>query len=548
LFFAEIAAVTRRAGLIDLSPGPIGSAMTNGYIQDAGRFLATTTVIVVTATAHVALGQGWMPSNIASGLIPAMAAQPAEPAPFPANRQPMNSPSGGPLARLIENPDQTSGAPPFALTDQTGTIQRYVEPVDGVDLSCHVGQVVVVRHDTGSTLLASQLELPPAPLRPMVASPEENRNAMRGDEATTPRVADSRGEVQQAQYVDGDDSSVQLLPDDLSMSGGMASGSMMPLQGMESMDPGGQYPVYADQMMPGMPMYNQPMYGQPYQPMYGPPGPGQMGPGFIGPQPMMGYPNQMMGQPCPNCGQYHNGMSQGCGQCCDPPPGRAQISGDVELMLLRPNITENAIGKVSEDYQFSPRFTIGLRGAGNLDGRVRYWHYDRNSDLLGTDDDIRIRFDVLDVEGLHRFAWHRSELTLAAGLRLAGITLEDATDEEASADLMGLTLAAGGATHLVCFKGGHFGLVYGGRLSILGGDWGADDNSQFIDGRTRNDNVLVHELYGGIEIAKRIQALNVHARLLWEMQNWHSDALAEDAADIQSIGVLGPGLQLGAEF
>jgi hypothetical protein len=516
--------------------------MSNGYIQNAGRLFATT-IVVVASAAHVALGQSWMPNKVANGLIPAMTPQTAEPAPFPPSRQPMNSPSGGPLARLIENPDQTDGAPPFALTDQNGTIQRFVEPVDGIDLSCHVGQVVVVRHDTGNTLLASQLELPPAPLRPMVSRPEDNRYAMRDGTAATHRVADSQGDVQQVQYVDNDDGSVQLLPDDMSMSGGMASGSMMPLQGMGPMDPGGQYPVYADQMLPGMPMYGQPIYAQPYQPMYGAPGPG-----FIGPQPMMGYPNQMMGQPCPNCGQYHNGMNPGCGQCCEPAPTRAQISGDVELMLLRPNITENAIGKVSEEYQFSPRFTIGVRGVGNLDGRVRYWHYDRNSDLLGSDDDIRIRFDVLDVEGLHRFAWHRSELTLAAGLRLAGITLEDPTDEEASADLIGLTLAADGATHLVCFNGGHLGWVYGGRLSILSGDWGADDNSQFIDGRTRNDNVLVHELYGGVELAKRIRAINVHARLLWEMQNWHSDALAEDAADIQSIGVFGPGLQLGAEF
>jgi hypothetical protein len=312
---------------------------------------------------------------------------------------------------------------------------------------------------------------------------------------------------------------------------------------MGPMGPGGQYPVYADEMGPGMPMY-----GQPYQPMYGPMGPGPMGPsqGFIGPGPMMGYPNQMMGQPCGNCRQCQNGM--GCNQCCDPAPSRAQISGDVELMLLRPQIAENELGKVSEDYQFSPRLTIGLRGVGNLDGRVRYWHYDRNSDLLGTDDDIRIRFDVLDVEALHRFAWRRSELTLAAGVRLAGISLDDAEDEEASAQFIGATLAADGATHLVCFNGGHFGWVYGGRLSILGGDWGADDDSEFVDGQTRNDNVLVHELYGGIEIAKRIRALNVHARLLFEMQNWKSDVLAEGPSDVQSIGVFGPGLQLGAEF
>src|SRR5262245_38562280 len=131
--------------------------MSNGFIHNAGRLLATA-MLVFMAAAHVALGQGWMPSNVANGLIPAMAARPAEPAPFPSNPQPMAASPGGPLARLIENPDQTDGAPPFALTDQNGTIQRYVEPVDGIDLSCHVGQVVVVRHDTGNTLLASQIE------------------------------------------------------------------------------------------------------------------------------------------------------------------------------------------------------------------------------------------------------------------------------------------------------------------------------------------------------------------------------------------------------
>ena len=82
-----------------------------------------------------------------------------------------------PLAYLIENPDQTDGAPPFALTDQTGTIQRYVEPVPGIDLAPYVGQVVVVRNDTGPTLLASQLELPPQPLYPMVGERGYSRPA-----------------------------------------------------------------------------------------------------------------------------------------------------------------------------------------------------------------------------------------------------------------------------------------------------------------------------------------------------------------------------------
>ena len=63
-------------------------------------------------------------------------------------------------ARLVHNPKPTAGLPKYALTDQSGTIQRYVEPVDGIQLEPYIDQVVVVRHDTGRTLLASQLDLP----------------------------------------------------------------------------------------------------------------------------------------------------------------------------------------------------------------------------------------------------------------------------------------------------------------------------------------------------------------------------------------------------
>lgn len=68
--------------------------------------------------------------------------------------------SGGQLARLIRNPKQQQGLPPFALADRAGQVQRYVEPVEGIDLERFVDQVVIVHHDTGRTLLASQLELP----------------------------------------------------------------------------------------------------------------------------------------------------------------------------------------------------------------------------------------------------------------------------------------------------------------------------------------------------------------------------------------------------
>jgi len=166
---------------------------------------------------------------------------------------------------------------------------------------------------------------------------------------------------------------------------------------------------------------------------------------------------------------------------------------------------------------------------------------------LGSDDDIQIRFDVLDIEAIHHFAARKSELTLSAGLRLAGIHLTDTEDAKCSTNLIGLTLAGDGMTPLGAFPGGHFGLVYGGRLSILGGNWGGDDDSLFVNHQARNDNVLVHELYGGVELARRFRAVDIHARLMFEMQNWHSDVLAQDAG-LESIGIFGPALQLGAEF
>jgi len=62
--------------------------------------------------------------------------------------------------RLVRNPESKDGAPPYALIDRYGGVQRYVEPVETVDLEAHLGQHVAIRHDTGDTLLASQLDLP----------------------------------------------------------------------------------------------------------------------------------------------------------------------------------------------------------------------------------------------------------------------------------------------------------------------------------------------------------------------------------------------------
>lgn len=482
--------------------------MSNACLLRVGRFVATLLVATLTCGAPTARGQNPVENILPAGWLPMLSGQPTSNAVSTAvYQQPINMPRRAPLARLIENPDQTDGAPPFALTDQTGMIQRYVEPVPGIDLSTHIGQVVTVRNDTGPTLLASQLELPPEALRPMVGNPDDRYAIATGAVGTWRRAAQP-GAVQQAQYVDNDDTSVQLLPDGGSVMdpSGTATGGMMPL---DSMPQTGQFPPYAEQIGP----------------------PGMVGP-MCPPNMPMQYPPGMMG--------YPTGGS-------DAQADRAQLSADIELSLLRPQVAETGPTRFSEAYQFSPRLILGLRGVGNLEGRVRYWHYNRNSDDLGTDGDIRLKFNVLDVEALHRFEGRRSEFALAAGVRFAGIRLTDFDDHQVGSDLFGLTLAGDGLSRLGMFPGGYLGLVYGGRLSILGGDWHGDTGNTFLTSPAHNDNVLVHELYGGIEIARCFRAVNCHARLVYEMQNWQSDVLA-DHSGFESIGFFGPGLELGADF
>jgi hypothetical protein len=551
-------------------------------VKNPTRWLAIATLAAACALrGHVALAQSADSINLTGGLIPLLGSQPAPNfVPTSPVQQQHMAPQRAPFARLIENPDQTDGAPPFALTDQTGTIQRYVEPVPGIDLASHVGQVVTVRVDTGSTLLASQLELPPQTVPRRMRAADEDRYVMQFGRTAVPRhKTESSGEIEQVQYVDNDDSTVQLLPDDVPIQDGNPQGSsaMMPLEGV---GPDGQMNGYADPVGGGMEMAP---YGQPNAPI-------QYGPGG-----MMPYSGPM-GGPCPNCGRYQNQSVDGAGggwigQDREQPPARTHWFADLELMWLRPQVEENALGKLSESTQLSPRLIVGFEGLGNLDGRVRYWHYDDDTHIVSTDEKLKFAFDVFDIEGTHRFCYGKSELTLAAGLRLAEIHLKDnfaATnaspgimakhglypqywfvpgslnhpliafedglvpigadpgEQSATTHLAGLTLAGDGLTRLGEFTGGHVGLVYGGRLSILSGNWSGDSDSIFVRSRTRNDNVLVHELYGGVELARKFNRANLHGRILYEMQNWNSDVLAD--GDIESIGILGPAIEVGAEF
>jgi hypothetical protein len=114
------------------------------------------------------------------------------------------------------------------------------------------------------------------------------------------------------------------------------------------------------------------------------------------------------------------------------------------------------------------------------------------------------------------------------------------------ADLAGLTMAADGGVALCCVQGGQVGWVYGGRLSILGGNWDGGNQLQ-LPLQGRDDNVLVNELYFGLQYESPNPNMNLHARLAYEMQNWRSDVLSQSVF-AESITFMGPGLEIGVEF
>lgn len=103
------------------------------------------------ATLGTALAQplAWSPQRDGSQPMRSLAALAAEAGPVRMQQ-----------ALLIRNPDPSDGTSEYALADQYGKVQRYVEPTPGVDLASYVGERVAVRSDTGTTLLATQLELP----------------------------------------------------------------------------------------------------------------------------------------------------------------------------------------------------------------------------------------------------------------------------------------------------------------------------------------------------------------------------------------------------
>ncbi len=233
--------------------------------------------------------------------------------------------------------------------------------------------------------------------------------------------------------------------------------------------------------------------------------------------------------------------------CCDGERGPVHgvYYAEAQHMWLRAHVMENAIGKLSERYEYSPRIVIGYEDSQGIGGRIRYWHYDQLTENL-TDPTLPIKFgmDVVDIEGTSRFGTERAELVVAGGFRWtdARITLADAP---VAADMPGITFAADLRVILCRERCWEWASIAGARYSLLGGDWEGAPNGFLA--RNHDDNVTINEFYGGFEYIQHYNGYDAFARIAFEVQNWQSD-VASQTAGADSINFMGPGVHLGMIF
>jgi hypothetical protein len=308
-----------------------------------------------------------------------------------------------PLARLVHNPDPADGSPPYALTDQAGTIQRYVEPVPGIDLEPYVGYAVIVRHDTGRTLLASQLELPGPDSEAAIeeqnivynAAPNRMETMLgRAMNATFEPAAGtlaSRAPARQvlpAQYVQGQYAQGQYAQGEY-VQGQSMQGAMPPMQGAMQpvmVEQGGPTMMRPQGVVPLEAMDPSMMGGQwsGYQPGAGPiylDGPQQgCGPDgcSTGMPYMSGQPMMMPGQPYQPCQSCQPCPPVACPPPPPPPPLRWSLWGDA--LWLHPTGVDMAHAQQQDGIGGAGTVPFGLIGVADpeydlgfrIGGQFRY--------------------------------------------------------------------------------------------------------------------------------------------------------------------------------
>jgi hypothetical protein len=250
---------------------------------------------------------------------------------------------------------------------------------------------------------------------------------------------------------------------------------------------------------------------------------------------------------CSGCdgGCYDDGCSNYCGDCSGCCETRGMYYAEVQNLFLRAHVSDQIVGKLREKYEYSPRFIVGYESPSGLGARARYWTYGRTTASLDGTDALRFDFDVVDAEGTMRVGSQTTNVLLSGGFRFADIKVADGDlDDEMSTSMPGMTFAADGRAAICCTGRGQWSGVAGARWSLLGGDWEGDDNE--VVAETFDDNMVTHEIYGGFEYLCHHGNCDLYARVVFEMQNWHSDAITDQ--NDATIGFVGTAIHGGISF
>lgn len=439
------------------------------------------------------------------------AAEPAEQAAF----SPTGEADSKPQAVLVRNPRAAAGEPPFALTDENGEIQRLVEPSPGVDLDPFVGRILRVAHDTGPTLLASQLELPDDP------------NALPGP-IDAPPVYPSK-------------------PTPLAPSNSATGVGVTRTQFLGPGPPGSSReklpePIVLEEVVgePSGPIIGSPIVG-------GPPGPSGVdglqfpsavaSPGAAAVSgPCLGC-GSVVGGACPNCalvGAPRRGLVGGAlvGSLLDPPGTPRGLDFSVEALWLRVHDSSGISG--GNDFELGSRWELGLNGDTGQRLALRYMEYD--SGLVGG----RLGMETLDLEYQRQFplgaggAWG-----VGGGVRWAQY------DE---------VLPGGGGTALGIAYDNSFGPLLGlyARVPAFGKVDGVAvlrQSLQFGDSRVGGGTGTfgsfgMTELQLGLERRRQRRFGQTTLRAAFEAQNWTGVGNAPLSSDRGLVGFsLGLGLR-----
>lgn len=233
----------------------------------------------------------------------------------------------------------------------------------------------------------------------------------------------------------------------------------------------------------------------------------------------------------------------GCGDSCGSCGGCNSYYASVEMVWARFHANEGAVGsKLSETYNIAPRFIVGYENSNGRGARIRYWNYNHATPTLGAGP-VDVGLQVLDLEVTNRFQFCRTDVTLAAGFRSANFDLTDAAGATSSADLIGLTMAADVEYLVCCDCNSYWSGLYGGRLSVLGGNW---EGASAWTPANRDDNMVVTELYGGVEYGRCQGGYDIYTQFKFEIQNWQSDAIAANVGT--TLGFVGPSWTIGVGF